>query len=134
MRPFPGLVPLAEVTLSPKQTLAPCRRGSATTSCLLCCLTPFTPALGLAFALLSVWNVPFQGFCLFFSLPSFTLVFRQLLKEAPHLKPKGLLTSPLLPHLYFTTAHQPYCTRACVCMCPWNGRWHTVQCVASTCG
>lgn len=88
---------------------------------------------GLAFALLSAWNaLPFLGFLsFFFSLPSFTLVFR----EVPYLMSRGLLTSPVSPHLSFVTllpTNHIMCVHVCVRAVEWPQR--TVQCVARTRG
>lgn len=73
--------------------------------------------------LFSLWHVlPFSGF-LFFLLPSFTLVFRQLLREAPYLKSQGLLTSPVTLTFLFLNCCPPTTLHVCMCVCVCTAEW-----------
>lgn len=97
--------------------LTSCGIYSATTSCLLSSLIPFVPALRpcICFSLSGIF-FPFQGFSLFILFPSFTLVFRHLLKEAPYLKSQGLLTSPMTLTFLLLHCRPPATSHVCMCV------------------
>lgn len=122
MRPVSRAGLLAEVTLS-SPALASCGICSATTSCLLSCPTPFIPAWGLAFALLSLACSSLFRVSLFFP-PSIIHVSLQAASQRGSLSNvSGLLTSPVALTFLFLNCCPPTTLHVCVCVSVCTAAW-----------